>query len=167
MVAWPFVILGLWVFFAFVLPPLVLPYMRKRPLPTRFPRQLEQACEQLSSQHDRPYDYLQHAVVYLLSQNHADRLRGIFEFHKAFETDVRSLLERRGFMHAHHLSHLMRIMLSKSPFASDADIRIRYTFLNFRIHHYLQVRVAGQWYDVDVSGYWWGVPLGSHAWGFR
>lgn len=165
---WLFIVLLVaWLVLAWIIPFFFWPYVRKQPLPTRFPRELEDAYEQLSELHSTPYEYIHHASEYLLSQNSASRLRGVFLFRQAFETDAKRLLARSGFLHTHHLIYLMRVLLSKSSFFSDAEIRIRYVFLNFRLHYYLQVKVAGQWFDVDVAGLCWGVPLGSHAWGFR
>jgi hypothetical protein len=165
---WLFTLFVAWVVLAFVLPYFFLPYIRKEPLPTRFPRELEEACAQLARQHETPFEYIKYAVVYVLSQNSSSRWQGLVRVREAFESDVRVLLRKSGFMHSHHLCYLVRVLLSKSPFFSDAeDIRMRYTLLNLRIHPYLQVRVAGQWFDVDVAGRWWGVSLGSHAWGFR
>lgn len=160
---WPGILLVVWMVVAFVFPYLALPFVRREPLPSRFPRDLEEACEQLSNASATPYEFIKESTDYLLSQHRPSRVSALFFWREAFEADMRVLLRRRGFLHSNHLSHLMRVLMSKSQFFSDSDIRLRYTILNFRLHHYLQVKVAGQWFDVDVAGVAWGVSLGRHA----
>lgn len=164
---WLISVFALWFLVAWIIPFFALPFMRKQSLPNRFPRDLEQAAYQLVKRHEVPIEYICGSCEYLLSQNYSRSFVGLFYVGEAFENDVRSLLERRGFMHSHQLCYLMRVLLSKSSFASDADIRMRYTFLNFHIHPYLEVRVVGQWYAVDVAGYSRGVSLGRYGRGFR
>ncbi len=154
-----------WVLLALVLPYWVVPYMRKEPLPTRFPRALEVAAGQLSDRCETPYAYIKQAVLFVLSHNHAGRLQGLVFWRQVFKQDMQWLAAHKGFLHENHLNHLLRVLLSKSAFFSDEDIRFRYTLLNLRLHVYLQVQVAGQWYDVDVAAYWRGKRLGTHAWG--
>ncbi len=164
---WLLILVALYVLLFFVIVPLVVPFMRKEPLPARIPKQLEDAIAQMESQSKTPYEYIKQCSHYLLSQNHGGRFATVIRVQSLFERDVRTLLSRRGFMHCTQLNHLMRILLVRSKFFTDDDIRLQHTFVNFNIHQYLQVRVAGQWYDVDLAGDWMGVPLGRHAWGFR
>jgi hypothetical protein len=43
------------------------------------------------------------------------------------------------------------------------DVRVRHVFVNFFIHQYLQVNIAGRWIEVDPAGTGIrGKPMGSH-----
>lgn len=160
-------VMGLYVFLFFVFAPRVVPFMRKEPLPSRIPRALEESIARIEKQSQTPYEFIKGCAEYMLSTVHGGRVVTLKKVHLAFERDTKALLARRGFMHCHHLNHLTRLMLARSSLFSDEDIRLRLTFLNFNIHQYLQVRVAGQWYDVDLGADHMGVPLGRHAWLFR
>lgn len=151
----------------FVLAPRIIPFMRKQSLPTRIPQSFQDAIDQIERDANTPYEFIKGCSHYLLSGASGGRVITLLRLDLAFETDTKKLLARRGFMHCHHLNHLLRIMLAKSKFFSDEDIRLRRTFLNFNLHQYVQVCVAGQWYDVDLAADHMGVPLGKHAWLFR
>ena len=157
----------LYVLLLWVVGPYVIPFARKKPLPSRLPRQLEESVELLNKKSRTPYEYIVNARDLTLSVNHGGRFKAVGRVHLAFQRELSVLLRRRGFMHCTQLNHLMRILLAKSKFFSDDDIRLRTTVVNLFFHQYLQVRVAGQWYDVDLVGDWMGVPLGKHVWGFR
>jgi len=165
---WWFVgVVTVYVLSFFVVAPRVIPFMRKEPLPTRIPKALEDAIAQIEKESKTPYEFIKGCSEYILSTVHCGRAITLLKVHLAFERDTKKLLARRGFMHCHHLNHLMRLMLARSSFFSDTDIRLRRTFLNGNVHQYLTVRVAGQWYSVDLGGDHMGVPLGKYAWGLR
>lgn len=157
----------LYVLVVFVITPHIVPFLRKKTLPTRIPRQLEKAIAQIEKESSTPYEFIKGCAEYILSTLHGGRITTLVRLDLAFERDTKTLLSRRGFMHCHHLNHLLRLMLARSSLFSDEDIRLRLTFLNFNVHQYLQVNVAGQWYDVDLGADHIGVPLGKHAWFFR
>lgn len=155
-----------YVLVTFVLVPRIVPLMGRSELPARIPQQLSEAAKQLASETRTKYELVQAAAYYLLSQNHGGRFSALMHARLAFESHVSKLLRREGFMHAHHLNYLLRILLVESGRIPNEDIRTRVTFFNFQAHEYLQVRIAGQWYDVDLAAEFFHVPLGRHAWGF-
>ncbi len=164
---WLVGLIALYILVFFVLTPRIIPFMRKESLPTRIPRALEEAIAQIEKDSKTPFEFIKGCSEYILSTAHCGRVITLARVDLAFERDTKKLLARRGFMHCHHLNHLMRLMLARSSLFTDEDIRLKLTFLNFNIHQYLQVKVAGQWYDVDLGGDHMGVPLGKHAWLFR
>lgn len=167
MIAWIAALVAAYLVGFFVLPYFVLPFVRKEPVPSRLPRQLEEAIQQLERTSKNQYEYVRDCAEFILSANHCGRIKTLTRVDLAFERDLRELLKRRGFMHCHHLNHLMRVMLVRSRFFTDEHVRIRSSLVNCTLHQYLQVRMSGQWYDVDLGGDCMKVPLGRHAWGFR
>jgi hypothetical protein len=151
----------------YVIPYYLVPHMRPKPLPARIPAHLKQAIAQIEKNSKHPHNHIKGCADYILSQNHSHRAGTLIHLPAAFEADANTLIKREGYMHGHHLTYLMRLMLAKSPFFTEADLRVRYTTLNGLIHPYLQARVAGQWYDIDLVGVSRGLSLGKVAWGIR
>ena len=162
----PLTLLLFYFFLIFTIAPRVVPFMRKKPI-GRVPREVDEVVKRLERRSKTPHDYIRECADHILSDKHCARIKAFFIFPRALERNLSVLFKRRGFLHCNHLNQLMRVMLARSKFFSDDDIRIRTVFLNFFVHQYLQVRVAGQWYDVDLGADHFGIPLGKHAWGFR
>jgi len=58
--------------------------------------------------------------------------------------------------------YLLRIFLITSGWFKEEDIRRKHLFVNFVPHQYLQVKVNGEWIDIDVGEKRRGLPLGRH-----
>ena len=166
---WFWVLIGIaaYFFLVFVVSPFIIPFLRRESLPSRIPKEMQEAIHLVEKDAKSPFEYVKACAEYILSTNHCGRLATVRRLDLAFQRDLRTLWKRPGFMHCTHLNHLMRVMLAFSKFFTDDDIQLRRTFVNFNIHQYVQVKIAGQWYDVDLGGDWMGVPLGKHVWGFR
>jgi hypothetical protein len=155
-----------WLIVCFVVPYKVFPHVRRKPLPSRIPKDLEDTIHQLERQTSTPYEFVREVIAYVLSQQKPSRISALRSLKFLLVSDAKHLLRRRGFLFSYQLSYLARLLIARSEYFSDSDIRFRYTILNFRLHHYLQVFIAGQWYDVDAVGVSYGVRLGRHAWFF-
>lgn len=145
----------------------IIPFYKKEPIPSRLPRQVEHAITQLEKDSSNSYEYLRNSMDYLLSTVSSQRIKTITRLNLAFEKSLAKLFRRRGFMHCTQLVYLLRVLLVRSKFFDDDTVRNKIVFLNFVPHIYLQVKIAGQWYDADPGADQFGIPLGNHAWGFR
>lgn len=86
---------------------------------------------------------------------------------KAFEKDPNCLWDRTGHMHCTHQNYLLRILLVRSGWFEESDIRLGHSLIWFiSPHQYLKVRLDGKWIALDPWNSTHGAALGQYASGF-
>lgn len=88
-------------------------------------------------------------------------------FWKAFENDPNKLWKRTGFMHCTHQNFLLRLLLVKSGWFSESDIKLGNSLVWYiSPHQYLKIKIDNKIIAADPWNHRFGVPLGFFATGF-
>lgn len=151
---------------------LVVPFMRFRGFkpPADVPKEIREAINGLEAKSDSQKAYLENVYGLIMEKNfrqwHHTRFRAATRLPRAFVKDLKEIWETRDFVYCTAINYLIYTMLINSKFFKPDDILVRHVFVNFFIHQYLRVNVAGVWVDVDPAGTGIrGKPLGTHlAW---
>ncbi len=92
-------------------------------------------------------------------------------FTRSFDLFVTDLgkLWKRDESHCTNLNYLLRVLLVKSSFFKDEDIKLNLTLIGYvSIHQYLKLRVNdNKFVNVDLWGASHGIKLGDYAHGFH
>jgi len=88
-------------------------------------------------------------------------------FWKIFEINPNILWQQTGFMHCTQQNFLLRILLVKSGWFTEEDIKFGYSLVWYiSPHQYLKVNLNNHIVAVDPWNHRFGVPLGKYAAGF-
>nr|MBP9802312.1 hypothetical protein [Patescibacteria group bacterium] len=86
----------------------------------------------------------------------------LFKPHYRFKS-LTDIWQINGFVPCHQSSFVLKIFLVKSKFFKEEDIKIKLIFLNFLIHHYLELNINNKKIAIDVGEKINGIRLGEHA----
>ncbi|HBP01429.1 MAG: hypothetical protein UY41_C0009G0016 [Candidatus Moranbacteria bacterium GW2011_GWE1_49_15] len=96
------------------------------------------------------------------------RVKTYTRFFEIFKKDIGYFWGREGFLHCTNMNFIMRVLLVKSGFFAEEDLKLKWTQIWYvSPHQFLQVKVDGKWIDVDIWANVYGVGFGKHAKGFR
>lgn len=90
-------------------------------------------------------------------------------FFKLFDTNLERIWNRGGFLHCTTLNYLLRILLVKSGFFKDEDLKLRWSMVWYiSLHQYLKVRInPKRVINVDLWGKSYGIKFGDYSHGFH
>ena len=90
------------------------------------------------------------------------------KFFDLFVTDLNKIWKRDE-SHCTNLNYLLRVLLIKSGFFKDEDIKLNLTLIGYvSIHQYLRIRINdNKFVNVDLWSASHGVNLGDYAHGFH
>jgi len=136
--------------------------------PKELPEELREAVAYLESKSADQQSYLQ-AVYGLVmkktfEQWRHSRFKAATRLHRLAIKDLKEIWLTRDFIYCGPINFVVFVLLVKSKYFTEKDIKVKHVFLNFVPHQYLQVKVGGKWVDVDPAGS--GIrrrPLGTHA----
>lgn len=160
------IILAAYFFLVFVALRLVAPFMGFRGYrpPTDLPTEVRQKITELEQQSTDQKSYLEVVYKSVLGRWQHSRFQAAIQLPKLFKKDLSEIWHCQGFIYCHTINFIVYTLLANSKFFKAEDVKIRHVFLNFVPHQYLQVRVGGQWIDVDPAGAGIrGFGLGRHA----
>jgi len=163
------IILG-YFFLVFVVLRLVVPFMgfRQNMPVVALPLEMKTKILELENQFQNQLSFLQ--AVYNVVQDKAlnqwqhTRFKAAFYLPKLFVNNLEKIWQTEGFIYCNAINFVGFSMFANSKFFTAKDIKIKYVFLNFVVHQYLQVKVGENWIDFDPAGS--GIrnkPLGTHA----
>ncbi|MCX6791048.1 MAG: hypothetical protein NTV62_02540 [Candidatus Gribaldobacteria bacterium] len=159
------IILGIYFLVFFVLARLVIPFygFKQYVLPTGIPQEIKDTITQLEQKAHSQQEYLK--IVYDFVQQHwqAQRLKTILALPLAFRTDLKQIWQNQGYSHCVTINLITFILLAKSQYFQEKDIKVRYAFFNLVLHQYLKVRVNKKWIALDPSVTYAHLPIGKHA----
>jgi len=163
------IIIAAYFFVVFVLLRLVAPFMgfkQYRP-PKDLPKDVRQTIVELENKSADQESYLR-AVYDLvldktLHQWKHTRFKAAVRIPRVWVKDLAEIWETKDFVYCTAINFVIYTMLADSKFFTADDVKVRYVFVNFIIHQYLQVKVGDEWLDVDPAGAGIrGRPLGAH-----
>ena len=144
-----------------------LNFFSKTPLPETLPEEMRSVVSNLKKSRDKK-ECLKKVYEVLTKKYHGDRMKTYLHFFSVFTKDPKSLWRRNGFLHCTNLNYLARILLVRSGFFTEADLRLRWALIwCVSPHQYLQVHLDNTWINIDLWGRIYGIPFVDHAHGFH
>lgn len=147
----------------------VVPFMgfERYNLPTDLPVEIRNTISTLENRSTDKQSYLQAVYDVVLDKNlhqwKHTRFKAATRLPRAFVKDLNEIWETQDFVFCMAINFVVFVLLAKSKFFKEDDVRVRHVFANFIIHQYLQVKVGEKWVDVDPAGTGIrGKPLGQH-----
>lgn len=112
---------------------------------------------------------LRKAYEILTAKYRGYRFKTYMRFFDMFETDIKTLWAKNGFLHCTSLNFLLKELLKRSGKFTDQDFKTRWTLIWFiSPHQYLHVQVDnGEWVAIDMWGKAYGIQFGDYAHGFH
>lgn len=152
-------------FIVFFLSRFFVPFMgfRKYLPPAAIPDDVQQTIRELEEKSKNVRSYLENAYQFVRSNWQAERLKTVTHFPLIFRTDLGAVWRQRGYAHCNTINFILYTLLAKSRYFAVEDIKVRHSFFNMVLHQYLQVKVSGQWIDVDSSVAYLKNPVGRRA----
>ncbi len=111
---------------------------------------------------------LKAAYGIMTSKYRGYRMETYVRFLDIFRRDLDKIWNEKGFIHCTTMNSLMKILLTKSGFFNDDEIKTKWTAIWYiSPHQYLGVKLNGRWVNVDIWGHAFGIGLGDYAHGFH
>ena len=131
------------------------------------PAEMEATVQKLKASRDKK-DCLVKTYGILSQKYHGYRFKTYARFLDLFRWDIRATWKANGFLHCTYMNYLLKILLVRSGFFKEEDIRFKWTLIWFvSPHQYVKVKLSeSEWVDVDIWARIYGIPFGSHAHGF-
>ncbi len=155
-----------WIIGAFVIPYFLLKDYRFNYIPTKLDSKTKKAIQSLNKiKGKRKFvrACFNH-VDKMFSSEERKILRGYLAAIKVYKPS--QLIKKRDYDSCSVQNLYLEILLIKSRRFKREEIRKKYSFVNFVLHKYLQVKLGNKWLDLDPWGYDVGVAFGKHASGF-
>ncbi len=140
----------------------------KEPLPESLPQGMEKAVSKIKSAAGRR-QALETAYSILTNKYRGYKFMTYLKLWQLWETDVNKIWQRSGFLHCTTMNYLLRILLVKSGWFQEEDLRLKYAMIWYvSLHQYLEVRLAPyEWIKVDIWYHHYGKGLGDYGHGFH
>jgi hypothetical protein len=139
----------------------------KTDIPETLPEEMRKIVDDLKKFSGQD-ECLRGAYAILSEKYRGYRAKTYLRFFEIFTHDPKKLWQRNGFMHCTNINYLLRILLVGSGFFKEEDIRLKWTQVWFvSPHQYVQVKIGGNWIDVDIWARPFEIKLGDHAHGWH
>lgn len=163
-------VLGGYFLFAFVGLRLVAPFMgfSQAEPPREISAEIKQTVVNLENKSSDQISFLENVYNFILEKNKNQwrhtRGRAAVMLPRLFVKDLNDIWQTKEFVYCNAINFLAFSMLVSSKYFKFTDVKVKYVFLNFVLHQYLQVKVGEEWVDFDPSGSGIrGGLLGTHA----
>lgn len=162
---WIVAIIAAYFFIVFILLRLVAPYMgfRKYELPKELPEGVRLKISELENQSADGMVYLQNTYKFVLSRWEHARGKAAVMWPKLFLQGLEKIWNTKGFIYCQTMNFVAHVLIANSKFFKAGDVEVKYVFLNFVPHQYLQIKIGDKWIDFDPAGA--GIrslPVGRH-----
>jgi hypothetical protein len=140
----------------------------KTKLPEELPEELEKVIKDLKKSKDKQ-DCLKKAYNILAFRYSAYFFSTYFYLHELFYKNINKLFGKQKRMICTNFNYLMRILLVKSGFFSDKDIKIKWTQIWFvSPHQYLNVKInEKKTLNIDTWAKTFDIEFGDYAHGLN
>lgn len=159
--------LGIYVFSMFVASRFVIPHLRKEKIPERLPKEMEEALKSIKKKNKTKKDVAKACFDIVVKRYPGKRIFFFTHPHKLFYKDINKIWADKEFQPCTIQGYVLRVMLIKSGYFTEDDIKLCHSFVDFVIHLSIKVNIDGEWVNMDPWGYKSGVPYGKYASGFR
>ncbi|QQG38900.1 MAG: hypothetical protein HYS32_00335 [Candidatus Woesearchaeota archaeon] len=136
---------------------------KKEPIPKKVPYNLQIEINKLKKSKDK-LGCLKKAHKTITSKFHGGKFLPYVNLFQLFEENPKRLWNKASYLDCVHLNYLLRILLIKSGFFTEEDIKLKITagYLFFP-HQYLKIKINKKFIDVDCWGYKYGKDIGKHC----
>jgi len=148
------IVVALYVLIVFVVLRLIVPFMTLRgfAVPGELPDEVSSTINNLEARANNEREYLKLVYEFVGSRWHAGRMETLWYAPLAFRKNIEDIWKHPGYAHCTTQNYLVFVLLVGSKFFSAHDIQLKTVFLNLFIHQYLEVKVGGQWTDLEPAG---------------
>ena len=140
----------------------------KQRIPEKLPKSMQEAVDKLKKSKGKE-DCLRRAYDIVTKRYNGCTWKTYPLLYRIVRPSLERLWERNGFLHCHHHNFLLRVLLVRSGFFKEDDVKLKWT-LKWYIspHQYLRVRLGkDKFVNVDAWAHVYGVGLGDYSCGFR
>jgi hypothetical protein len=138
-----------------------------RKIPERLHLGLENWVKELKSSKNKS-ECLNKAYGLITSRYRGERINTYLKFWHVFY-NLKKIWKKQGFLHCTNMNYLLRILLIKSGFFKDSDIKTRWSIVWYiSPHQYLQIKISNKKHiNIDMWGRAYGIKFGDFAHGFH
>jgi len=148
----------------------ILPnFFKKGHIPEKLNSELQIVINKILKTAKNKEDCLKKAYAIITKKYQGSRLLTYLLLPKLITVNPNKLWNQSGFLHCTNFTYLVRILLVKSGFFTEEDIKLKWTtcFL-VSPHQYLEVKLSkNKCINVDAWGHRYGVKLGNYSHGFN
>ena len=143
-------------------------FFRKGKIPESLPEGMTVVISDLKNLTNKE-ECLKQAYDILSEKYRGYRIETYLKLFNLFESNLNKIWNRSGFLHCNTLNYLLRILLIKSGFFSEEDIKLKWTLVYYiSPHQYLRIKTdKGEWVNIDLWGKTYGIKFGNYAHGFN
>jgi len=139
----------------------------KEAIPEKLPSGMEKIVEELKKSKSKE-ECVERAYSAISEKYRGYRVKTYLRLFDLFVSDVEKIWAKSGFIHCHTMNYLMRILLVKSGWFEDSDVRVKWTLVWYiSPHQYLDVKIDEKAIIIDLWGKTYGIKLGDYAHGFH
>jgi len=152
--------------FMFLITRFIVPHMGfwKSGLPKTIPASLNSKIRELKKKSKSPEKFARASYYLLRGKYHGSHALTFLRPDVVFSRNLGKMWARSGYLSCNQVNWILYIMLVRSGFFSESDVRFRYTSVfGLSIHQYIQLRIEGDWVSVDVWAAKFNQNFGEHA----
>jgi hypothetical protein len=140
----------------------------KSKLPNSLSKEVDVAIRQIKLANTKE-EAIQKAYKIITTKYRGRRMTTLVKIRSIFSEGTQDLWNRSGFMHCTNQNYLLAVLLVKSGFFKEEDIKLKWTMLwGISPHQYLRVMTnKNEYIDIDAWSAVYGIALGDHAHGFH
>lgn len=140
----------------------------KAKIPLKLPKDMQLLVSKLKKSKNKE-DCLKKAYSFLSKKYTGSRLKTYIRFFALFSSDIGKMWGKSGYLQCNKINYLLRILLVKSGFFKDEDIKLKWTLVWYLSpHQYLNIRLdKNKSVNVDIWGKAYGIRFGDYAHGFH
>ncbi|MCK5319762.1 hypothetical protein KAJ61_00045 [Candidatus Parcubacteria bacterium] len=144
-----------------------LDLFKKTSIPEQLPCEMQGIIVELKKSSDKE-DCLGRAYEILSKKYRGYRVKTYTKFFDIFSKDTAKIWQKNVFLHCTNINYIMRILLIKSGYFNEDEIKIKWAFVwCISPHQYLQVKINNHWINIDIWGNTFGIKFGDYAHGFH
>ncbi|MCK5449361.1 hypothetical protein KAI32_00690 [Candidatus Pacearchaeota archaeon] len=123
---------------------MILNIFRRIEIPDVIPKQLDIKIKEFSKSRDKE-EFLHKSFLYIVSNWGGSRINTILKFFRGYQTNLNKIIKMKGYMPCVTMNYLLRVMVVKSGFFEDKDIKIKLTNSWFIVpHQYLEIKISNK-----------------------
>lgn len=139
----------------------------KAKVPEKLPKEIEEFIHKLKKSKNKK-QCIKKAYLFLSKRYRGYKLETYTKWYMIFDSNINKIWSNPGFLHCTTLNYLIRILLIKSNFFKEEDIKLKWTMIKYiSPHQYLEIRISkNEVINVDLWGKSYRIPFGDYAHGF-
>ncbi len=113
----------------------------KTPIPDKLPDEMWKTINRIKKSSGKQ-ECLKNVYEILIAKYRGYRVKTFLKIYDIFQHNIDVLWNKNGFLHCNNINYIMRVLLVKSNFFTEEDIRLKWTHTWYTTpHQYVQVKV--------------------------